>query len=108
MSDHGTRAPLRQWHVPAPPSAVLHPHITPTHICTIPRNFQQVHATEAEARVHSSRLGALQEEANLEKRQEEARELRERHAQAVAILNEEMKEKKRLAWEGVAAKIEAR
>lgn len=66
-----------------------------------------MHAAEAEVRVHSNRFGALKEEANLETRQEEARELRERHAQAVAILNAEMKEKKRLAWEGVAAKIEA-
>lgn len=65
-----------------------------------------MHATESEARVHSSRLTALTEEAALETRQEEKRELRERHEQAVGILNAEMKEKKRLGWEGVAKKVQ--
>ena len=69
---------------------------------------RQVHATESEARVHASRVTALTEEAAFETRQEEKRELRERHAQAVGILNTEMKEKKRLGWEGVAKKIQAR
>lgn len=68
----------------------------------------QVLATEAEARIHAARETALAAETSLEATQEEARDLRKNHENAMIALAAEMAEKQRRGKEGVAARLQVK